>query len=199
MARKPASSSKSQSELERQLDELRRENEQLRNTPDNYGIPLDSYIEVMSLVPHKLNLSTEELGRGRRFSFKRFGEIKRILYNDLASILEHYHSFMENGLFYILDKRVIRKHGLDDVYAKILDKETIEKVLACESPTVVKLYEGASKDQRAVIDQMLIDKLKSGEDLDLNFVSKIGRIAEKDFVKLTEDAKFIDSLSVAPQ
>ena len=74
-------------------------------------IQLDDYIQVMSLCNYTLNLSTEGLGRGKKFTFTKFGEIKRIMYKDLVDILEAQSSFLEKGLFYLLNKDVIRKIG----------------------------------------------------------------------------------------
>lgn len=181
-------------ELAEKVAELEKENTQLRNKEDDYGIRLDEYIEVMSLIPYRLNLSTEKLGRGRTFSFSRFGEVKRILYNDLASIFENYRTFMEEGYFYILNERVIRKHGLDDVYSKILNKEKMEKIVACDPKVAVKFYESATKAQRETIDGMLIEELKNGEP-DLNIVAQISKIGGKDLIKLAEEARQLEAVT----
>lgn len=186
--------------VEQKLAALEKENRELhsllRQQEDNTSIPLDAYIEVMSLVPYKLNLSTERLGKGRQFSFSRFGEIKRILYNDLASIFENYRTFMEQGLFYILNPKVIRKHGLDDIYEKILTKEMIEKVLNFDSKAAISLYETATDAQKEVIDSMLIKKIKDGEtsDIDFNVVAKISSIGGRDIVKIANELKEMEKL-----
>jgi hypothetical protein len=180
----------------KRLEELEQENAMLRNSPENVAIRLDEYIEIMSLFPGKLNLSTEKLGRGRSFSFSRFGEVKRILYNDLASILENYHSFMEQGYFYILSERVIRKHGLDDTYEKLLNKEMMLKVISCDPKNAVKLYENATPAQKEVINGMIVSELKTGaETMDLNIVAKISKIADKDLIKLAEEAKQLEGVT----
>jgi hypothetical protein len=166
----------------------------LKDLDDNTGIPLDAYIEVMSLVPFKLNLSTERLGKGRQFSFSRFGEVKRILYNDLASIFENYRSFMEQGYFFIMNAKVVRKHGLDDIYEKILSKEKIEKILSFDAKSAVKLYESASEAQREIIDGMLVKKLKDEEasGIDFNIITQISKIGQRDIVKIAKDMKEIE-------
>jgi len=170
---------------------------QLIEQDENTGIALDAYIEVMSLVPFKLNLSTEKLGRGRQFSFSRFGEVKRILYNDLASIFENYRSFMEDGYFYILNQKVIRKHGLDDMYEKILTKEMIENILTFNPDNAVKLYTGASDAQREIIDGMLIKKVKDTDDekkIDFNVISQISKMGGRDIVKIAKEMKDLESI-----
>ena len=181
------------------LAELEKENkklkERLEGEGDNAGIPLDAYIEVMSLVPFKLNLSTERLGRGRQFSFSRFGEVKRILYNDLASIFENYRSFMEQGYFYILNQKVIRKHGLNDIYEKILTKEMIDNILTFDSKSAIKLYESASEAQREVIDGMLIKIVKDKDvsDVDFNIISQVSKIGGRDILTIAQEMKELEA------
>jgi len=181
------------------LAELEKENkklkERLEGEGDNAGIPLDAYIEVMSLVPFKLNLSTERLGRGRQFSFSRFGEVKRILYNDLASIFENYRSFMEQGYFYILNQKVIRKHGLNDIYEKILTKEMIDNILTFDSKSAVKLYESASDAQREIIDGMLIKIVKDKDvsDVDFNIISQVSKIGGRDILTIAQEMKELEA------
>ena len=193
---KKALSVEEQQELIEKADLLEKENKQLRNEPDDYGIRLDAYIEVMSLVDHKLNLSTRENGQGTRFSFTKFGEVKRILYNDLASIFENYRSFMEAGLFYIMNPRVVRKHGLDDIYEKLLTKDMILKVVNC-GPNALKLYENATSGQQETIEGMIVAELKSGNTgLDLNVIAKIGKIAGKDLIALAEEAKQLEATPI---
>jgi hypothetical protein len=187
--------------MKQKLAKLEKENlellVELRGQKDNAGIPLDAYIEVMSLVPFKLNLSTEKLGRGRQFSFSRFGEVKRILYNDLASIFENYRSFMEQGYFYILDQKVIRKHGLDDIYEKILSKEMIEEILKFNPKSAVRLYETATDTQREIIDGMLVHKIKQNDgEIDYNIVSQLSKIGGRDIMKIAKEASELESAPV---
>lgn len=196
MATKRTTTAKSREDLlEERLDRLEAENARLRTgSPDNFNISLDEYIEVMSLFPGKLNLSTEKLGRGKTFQFSEFGEIKRILYNDLASIFEGYRTFMEQGLFYVLNERVIRKHGLNDIYEKILTKDMMLKVINCDAKNAVKLYENATKSQREVLDNMIITEIKNeNPNMDFNIITKISKLADKDLTKLAEEAKEMEA------
>jgi len=146
----------------------------------------DEYINVVSLCDMRLTLSTEGYGKGRLFSFAKFGDKKRILYSDLARIIESHAKFLEGGYFYILDPRVIRVHGLDDVYEKLMTKEQIEKVLE-GGGDVIDIYKSANPRQQEVMQSILVEKLIENPDsLDLNFIDKIARISG---VKLVEKAQ----------
>jgi len=180
------------------LAEAERENEKLRQglVGDDEMIRLDSYIEVMSLFPGTLSLSTESLGKGKKFTFRKFGEVKRMLYNDFASVIEHYSRFLEEGYFYILNERVIRKHGLNDIYERILTKEQIEKIIQCDPKVAIKFYEQATSSQREFVNGMLVNEIKNGNP-DLNIVSKISKLADVDLVKIAKDSKELEEIPVS--
>jgi hypothetical protein len=149
----------------------------------------DEYISVMSLIPWTLNLSTEGMGKGKIKKFTHFGEIKRILYSELVDIMDVHPNFLNSGLFYIMDKDVIRRHGLNDVYDKILDKEKIEKILDTKTMECVELYESANDKQREVIVKLLVEKMKEDPDsVNLNVIDKISRISDTDIREKVQDS-----------
>src|SRR5512137_2575663 len=115
-------------ELEQSTDSVEPKKEQSKEAKRD-KVLLDDYVPVISLLPYRLNLATKEGGQGDIKKFTKFGEVKNILYKDLVDIIEINRSFMEAGYFYILDPVVIRQHGLDDTYSKILTKEKIEDIL----------------------------------------------------------------------
>jgi hypothetical protein len=149
-------------------------------TEDNFDaiqINPESYIKVMGLCEdgHQLNLSVEPKGRGRHYSFNRFGEVLRINYGDLNRILQNHRNFLEDGKFIVLDKRCIRKNSLDDIYSKILTKETIERIINGKGDDAVSLFKSAPEAQQEIMVRMIVSKLLAGVQLDLNMVDKISR------------------------
>jgi hypothetical protein len=133
-------------------------------------------------------LSTLGLGRGKIFSFKKFGETKRILYSDLVEIIEHQDTFLKEGLFYIDDSRVIRRHGLDEVYESILSKDKVQKIIE-NNQNAITLFASASDSQKKMIAQLFIDKLTRGEQIDLNLVDSITRLSNVKIIEKSEEAK----------
>lgn len=167
-----------------------KEVEQFGETDYPRDIRQDEYIPVMSLIPWTLNLSTEGMGRGKIKKFTYFGEIKRILYSELVDIMDMHPNFLNSGLFYILDKDVVRKHGLNDVYDNILDKDKIEKILDTKDEKCVELYKNANKKQQEVIIKLLVEKMKEDPDtVNLNVIDKISRISNIDIQQKVRDAE----------
>jgi hypothetical protein len=148
----------------------------------------DEFIEVVSLTPYKLNLATEPGGKGRVVKFEKFGDTRRISYSDLVRVIDTNQSFLESGYFYILDERVIRKHGLSYAYDAILTKDKLEQVFNLGTNSV-SLYKSASEVQKKFIHQIIIDKLIKNESVDLNLISQIEKIGGANLIQSANEAK----------
>jgi len=157
-------------------------------------VPLNSYIKVMSLIPYELNISTERHGKGRIFTFRGYGKTKRIIYQELEKIIEENRHFLERGFFVILDKRVVRKHGLDDIYKNIMNKEKMDMILLgfqggdVKENDILTFAKSAPKEQQKILATMIIDKRINGEEIDLNLFDKLGRIMNMDLNQKYEDS-----------
>ena len=150
----------------------------------------DDYVNVMSLIPYNLNLSTKEGGQGNVKKFTKFGEVKRILYRDLVEIMEVHRNFLESGYFYIMNPQLVRFHGLDDVYSKILTKEKMENILSAQADNVIDLYTSANEGQQEIIIQLLIEKVRDNPDsVNLNVIDRISRISKVDIAKKADEAR----------
>ena len=162
-----------------QLEEMLKADKTDTPSPSNKDekVLLDDYIPVMSLLPYTLTLSTQSQGQGSAKTFTKFGEVKRILYKDLAEIIDTNHNFLEWGYFYIMDSRVIRWHGLDDIYSKLLTKEQLEQILETTSvDECLSLYKTANDAQKHTIIELLSEKLYNNPDsVNLNVVDRISR------------------------
>lgn len=152
-------------------------------------ITSDTYIKVMSLCPVILNLCTRPFGQGKTFKFKVFGEVKRILYGDLVEVLETNPTFAEAGLFFIMDNKVVARHGLDDTYAKILDKSKIEQIFDGNSTDALNLYKQSNPKQQETIRDMLVDRLRDDENFDLNLIASISKYSKVDLQDMANSAR----------
>jgi hypothetical protein len=148
----------------------------------------DEYINIMSLLDIRLTLSTLGYGKGKTFKFENFGQTKRIPYSDLVQIIENHKNFLEWGYFYILDERVVRVNGLEDIYKNILTKEKIEQVLDGKGD-VVSIYKSANQNQKEIINSIIIERLtKNPNSMDLNLVDKISRIGDINLLEKSQEA-----------
>jgi len=162
---------------------------------DGINISSDTYIKVMSLTPYYLTLTTQEHGKGKRFNFEKFGDVKRILYHDLADIMEQHPNFLEEGYYIILNKDVVRKHGLDDLYSKILTREMITKIIEGGNDTdSVNLFKACGDAQRENIVTILLNKMLNNEFVDLNLLDRMSRVVGYSISERGEEMKKIAAL-----
>jgi hypothetical protein len=149
----------------------------------------NKYIKVMSLNFGMLVLSTEGRGQGKVFEFPKFGDVKNIVYADLANIIHHQQKFAEQGRFYIFDKNVVKNHGLIEYYDKFLTKEVIEKILEYNRDQITDLFNSTTDAQRETITGILIKKIKNNEYVDLNKVDIISRLYGQNIYEIANEYK----------
>jgi hypothetical protein len=160
---------------------------------DEIEISPQKYISVISLCPFQLNLSTLPGGKGKVFSFEGFGQSKRIIYSNLVDIIDAFPRFLEQGYFYIADKKIIRRHGLNAIYDKLLTKETIENIFnkSMAPDEAANLYKSATKTQQETIISLLVRKMMTeSANVDMNLVEAISKVSGIDLSKKVEEEKF---------
>ena len=181
-------------ELEGRNNEPVEENENDETTDPLLEVKFnsDDYIKVMNLLLYNLNLSTKnptDVG-GKTKQFKKFGEIKNILYRDLVDIMDVHPNFVESGYFYIMNPAFVRQQGLDEMYSKILTKANIEEILSTNSDACISLYEASNPKQQEVIITMLVRKMNASPTLvNLNIIDKLSRATGIDIAKRAADTK----------
>lgn len=142
---------------------------------DYIDIRPDVSIKVISVCPHKLCLTGEDVKHP--YIFKKWGEVKRIPYRDVRRIIDNHRNFLEEGLFQIIDQNVIKFHALEDIYQKILDIDTMERIEDEDFSDAVKLLENATKGQQEVLVERVIQKLVNYEKtFSLDYLDKISHI-----------------------
>ncbi len=205
----PINLEKENKKLRSELDELKQmvlnltQNQQIQNIPqvestnintantptdeDDSDIRPNKYIKVMSLNFGKLVLSTESKGQGKVFVFNKFGDVKNIVYSELANLIHHQQSFAEQGRFYVFDKQVIKNHGLVEHYDKFMNKEMFDNILNHSREEIINLFNKTTKTQKEVIVNLLIKKIVDGEDVDITKVDIISRLAEVNIYDIARD------------
>jgi len=190
-------------ELERELEELKKKletlmsekvsavekNSDIKDENEVFPeIPMNKPIKVMSLYTGGLNLKKYDSDK-TPVRFNGFGEIQPILYMDLLKIISHQRKFFEEGYCVILDDEVIKVHYLEKDMEKILDKNTIEKILDYENEKIRDLFVGTTKQIRQTIIDLIIDKIIKKEYVDRNKVALISELYGKDLYEIAEHLK----------
>lgn len=180
-------------ELQKQLAELKAENDALKNNTqveDNDKVEeltSDTDITVISQTVGKLVLSTEGNGIGTVYRFEEFGEVQDIPFGDLKDIVKHKPRFAKEGAYFICNPQAVKKLRLGTQYKNLIDDKTFTNLFDKDAQTIVALYELAPKMQQEQIVSLIEDRLAKKLDVDGNVLIKIGKLCGKDFLTTEEE------------
>jgi len=124
-------------ELQRQIKILQQQANDNEPRQRRDSVKQDDYIEVVSLCPNMLTMTTESKGMGFPYTWNNFGDISQIVYSDLQLLIKNhgsglYTDFFREGFVYINDKDVVKKSGFNEIYEKLLTFERLLKDLSME-------------------------------------------------------------------
>lgn len=180
-------------ELQKQLAELKAENDALKDTKqveddDNTEeLTSDTDITVISQTVGKLVLSTEGNGMGTVYRFEEFGEVQDIPFGDLKDIVKHKPRFAKEGAYFICNPQAVKKLRLGTQYKNLIDDETFTNLFDKDAKTIVALYESAPKMQQEQVVSLIEDRLAKKLEVDGNVLIKIGKLCGKDFLTTEEE------------
>ena len=152
-------------------------------------------VKVVNLMQNPLNISTEQNGNGRVYSFKNYGDSRLIKFDDLADIVASYPYTMEHGLAYICDKEVVKELGLEDEYAKLFDKDKMDKVVKLREEADLELFLGMDINLQESAAKRIAELINANEKMDYNYLRTI---KEKTGIDIEEIAKELKDLQRKP-
>lgn len=152
-------------------------------------------VKVVNLMQNPLNISTEQNGNGRVYSFKNYGDSRLIKFDDLADIVASYPYTMEHGLAYICDKEVVEELGLTDDYAKLFDKERMDKVVKLREESDLDLFLGMDINLQESAAKRIAELINANERMDYNYLRII---KEKTGIDIEEIARELKDLQRKP-
>lgn len=152
-------------------------------------------VKVVNLMQNTLNISTEPNGGGRVFTFNKYGDSKLIKFDDLADIVAAYPYTMEHGLAYICDKEVVEELGLSDEYAKLFNKERMDKVVWLREESDLDLFLGMDINLQESAAKRIAELINANERMDYNYLRTI---KEKTGIDIEEIARELKDLQRKP-
>jgi uncharacterized protein (UPF0262 family) len=148
-------------------------------------------VKVISLVPNQYNLSTQEDGTGKVFSFPKFGHTITMRTSDLEDVLsiEKYRTQAEKGYIYICDADVVEEVGLTEEYKDILDDKAMSHVLNLVDDNAVDMFCALDSDMKESIAIHIAENLANNKPVDRNRLFNIKLKTNIDIEKMAEDLK----------
>lgn len=173
-------------ELKGEIDTLKAEK---ASAPTQVGHnDIGRKVKCIGLAHHPVNVFTQPNCKGRVFSFKEYGQIIQMKYDELLSVLAYYPKTMASGLIYICDKDVIVDNGLEDAYQHIYDKDTMDEIVLLRRECDAEFILGMSVDLRESTLIQVVRNYKNGEKMDATAMALL-REAGYDIVKMADETK----------
>ncbi len=141
-------------------------------------IPLTKRIKVTSITTGGVNLKTSYDSGARKFRLEHLGQTKAIQYEYLIDCINTDRWLFEDGLVYINDPQVVEEQLLEEEYKKFLTPEKIQNILSFDVETIKQMVSNSTRAIQETICSVVIDKIKAGENVDLNKVYAIGNSCE---------------------
>lgn len=145
-------------------------------------------IMVMSLCYGVLSL-TDDSGMRTLLKFSEYGETRPVLYSTLLDIVNSNLRFAQTGRFYILDKDAVYHLGLSEYYKTLIPREIIDNILTYSLNSIEGIMKSINKEQTDTLIRMLIDRVYNGEDVDINKIVFIGKLANVDIMEKVNEMK----------
>lgn len=173
-------------ETQRQLQELMAQIQNNIGATSEISSNIDDETEVLviSLVPHKLNLLTDNTGKGVVYSFSQMYEEQLIDYGDLKAIVRSNRDMVNNGRFYIMNDDVVKKLRLKTVYTHLLKPDELKGLLQQKPEQIVEIYKLAPEGQKQIIVDMVIDAKFNKGRIDANLLQELGKLCGKDLLNM---------------
>lgn len=183
-------------QMKRQIDELSALVKQLleEKTKQNTiaegmiaEIDPNKKIRIISLISGGLNLKSDYMNQP--FYLSDFGKFLDIKYDDLNSIVNNQRELAENGAFWITNKEAVEALYLEEDYKRMVEKDTIEKIMTLHTNDIVDIIGSVSDIQKETILQLIIKGIRESKEgyTDLNKIKAISDNVGQDLLELAKD------------
>jgi len=94
---------------------------------------------------------------------------------------------VRSGAVYITDAEFVEENELSEAYANLLTNEELETLLLKDSSFVVNAYKNASKTQKDIIIDMVVEKRLNSQSIDANVLMELGKLSGRDLIGVEPD------------
>lgn len=136
-------------------------------------------ITFMSLVKGGMNIrGTRIYHFNNQFETKTFPETEaRIIVNNMPRTVQ-------SGMVYITDKKFREDNNLEEYYTNIITPTIFKELFSKPVNEFMFIYNSGCDEQKAIIEDMVADRMFNGESIDANILSQLGKACGKNFLEI---------------
>lgn len=149
----------------------------------------DELIRLCSLTHGELNLNLD--GRPA-ISFRKYGDIKPVLYSKLVNVVNENRGFAECGDFYIMDERAVYHLGLSEYYKKIYPLEVLNNIETYSEDKIKDILSRMCRTQKETVVINIAQKMYDNASINQNSVKVIENSLGIDIHDMVKTMREID-------
>jgi flagellar basal body P-ring protein FlgI len=153
-------------------------------------IPANKHIQVTSLFTGGMTVKGVN---DKPIRFDHFGMTRPISYDDLTNVVSVHRNLVEDGSFFIHSKEAVKALYLEDIYSKMITKQTIENILELSDEEIRRIFNNTTQNIQETIVDLTIEgvkrHLKQGDMKysNRNKIELLSELSGKDIYKIAND------------
>lgn len=172
---------KEKDELAKMLKKMQAQMESLQNqfnaqNSDNNNIVVTQSdnitrtVKVISLVPNTYNLTTQPNGRGKIYTFNKFGDSLNIRFTDMQDILNIYGQQFESGMAILTNKKDYDDLAIGYLWDSVISKDKLDRLLELKDEESIDAILNIDKDTQERIARIIAQKIFDGVNYNYNVI-----------------------------
>lgn len=172
---------KEKDELAKMLKMMKAQMESLQNqfnaqNSDNNNIVVTQSdnitrtVKVISLVPNTYNLTTQPNGRGKIYTFNKFGDSLNIRFTDMQDILNIYGQQFESGMAILTNKKDYDDLAIGYLWDSVISKDKLDRLLELKDEESIDAILNMDKDTQERIARIIAQKIFDGVNYNYNVI-----------------------------
>ena len=168
-------------ELAKMLKKMQAQMESLQNqfdaqNSDNNNIVVTQSdnitrtVKVISLVPNTYNLTTQPNGRGKLYTFNKFGDSLNIRFTYMQDILNIYGQQFESGMAILTNKKDYDDLAIGYLWDSVISKDKLDRLLELKDEESIDAILNMDKDTQERIARIIAQKIFDGVNYNYNVI-----------------------------
>lgn len=127
-------------------------------------------VKVISLVPNTYNLTTQPNGRGKIYTFNKFGDSLNIRFTDMQDILNIYGQQFESGMAILTNKKDYDDLAIGYLWDSVISKDKLDRLLELKDEESIDAILNMDKDTQERIARIIAQKIFDGVNYNYNVI-----------------------------
>lgn len=161
---------KMQAQMESLQSQFNAQNSDNNNIVVTQSDNITRTVKVISLVPNTYNLTTQPNGRGKLYTFNKFGDSLNIRFTDMQDILNIYGQQFESGMAILTNKKDYDDLAIGYLWDSVISKDKLDRLLELKDEESIDAILNMDKDTQERIARIIAQKIFDGVNYNYNVI-----------------------------